>query len=68
MHLYAYMDIFQVTADLTPVNPRKVAVKFDYFKIGGLVIFPIIMMYNVVLVFYWIFAEKQWNRGADSFD
>lgn len=27
----------QVTADLTPVNPRKVAVKFDYFKIGGLI-------------------------------
>lgn len=27
----------QVTADLTPLNTRKVAVKFDYFKIGGLV-------------------------------
>ncbi|XP_021724503.1 probable plastid-lipid-associated protein 4, chloroplastic [Chenopodium quinoa] len=27
----------QVTADLTPVNSRKVAVKFDYFKIGGLI-------------------------------
>ncbi|CAI9764506.1 unnamed protein product [Fraxinus pennsylvanica] len=27
----------QVTADLTPLNARKVAVKFDYFKIGGLV-------------------------------
>ncbi|XP_075520710.1 putative plastid-lipid-associated protein 4, chloroplastic [Primulina tabacum] len=27
----------QVTADLTPVNPKKVAVKFDYFKLGGLV-------------------------------
>ncbi|PPD81143.1 hypothetical protein GOBAR_DD21930 [Gossypium barbadense] len=26
----------QVTADLTPLNARKVAVKFDYFKIGGL--------------------------------
>ncbi|KZV14742.1 hypothetical protein F511_41150 [Dorcoceras hygrometricum] len=25
----------QVTADLTPVNPKKVAVKFDYFKLGG---------------------------------
>uniref|UniRef100_A0A803LRD1 Plastid lipid-associated protein/fibrillin conserved domain-containing protein n=1 Tax=Chenopodium quinoa TaxID=63459 RepID=A0A803LRD1_CHEQI len=27
----------KVTADLTPVNSRKVAVKFDYFKIGGLI-------------------------------
>ncbi|GKV23846.1 hypothetical protein SLEP1_g33535 [Rubroshorea leprosula] len=27
----------QVTADLTPLNARKVAVKFDYFKIAGLV-------------------------------
>ncbi|KAF5733306.1 Plastid-lipid associated protein PAP / fibrillin family protein isoform 1 [Tripterygium wilfordii] len=27
----------QVTADLTPLNPRKVAVKFDFFKIGGLI-------------------------------
>lgn len=27
----------QVTADLTPLNPKKVAVKFDYFKIGGLI-------------------------------
>ncbi|KAG9147515.1 hypothetical protein Leryth_007323 [Lithospermum erythrorhizon] len=27
----------QVTADLTPINPKKVAVKFDYFKIGGLI-------------------------------
>lgn len=27
----------QVTADLTPVNSRKVDVKFDYFKIGGLI-------------------------------
>ncbi|KAH9623377.1 hypothetical protein KSS87_016685 [Heliosperma pusillum] len=27
----------QVTADLTPVNSKKVAVKFDYFKIGGLI-------------------------------
>ncbi|CAA2933980.1 Hypothetical predicted protein [Olea europaea subsp. europaea] len=27
----------QVTADLTPLNARKVAVKFDYFKIGGLI-------------------------------
>lgn len=27
----------QVTADLTPLNSRKVAVKFDYFKIGGLI-------------------------------
>ncbi|XVF68118.1 hypothetical protein PTKIN_Ptkin10aG0177500 [Pterospermum kingtungense] len=27
----------QVTADLTPLNPRKVAVKFDSFKIGGLI-------------------------------
>ncbi|KAI3827850.1 hypothetical protein L1987_01937 [Smallanthus sonchifolius] len=27
----------QVTADLTPVNARKVAVKFDYFKILGLI-------------------------------
>ncbi|KAK1368645.1 putative plastid-lipid-associated protein 4, chloroplastic [Heracleum sosnowskyi] len=27
----------QVTADLTPVNAKKVAVKFDYFKIGGLI-------------------------------
>ncbi|KAL2938669.1 putative plastid-lipid-associated protein 4 chloroplastic [Bienertia sinuspersici] len=27
----------QVTADLTPVNSRKVAVQFDYFKIGGLI-------------------------------
>ncbi|GMP39226.1 hypothetical protein CsSME_00010150 [Camellia sinensis var. sinensis] len=25
----------QVTADLTPLNARKVAVKFDFFKIGG---------------------------------
>ncbi|CAI9304330.1 unnamed protein product [Lactuca saligna] len=27
----------QVTADLTPVNSKKVAVKFDYFKIVGLI-------------------------------
>ncbi|KAH7511120.1 hypothetical protein FEM48_Zijuj09G0208800 [Ziziphus jujuba var. spinosa] len=27
----------EVTADLTPLNARKVAVKFDYFKIAGLV-------------------------------
>lgn len=27
----------QVTADLTPLSPRKVAVKFDYFKILGLI-------------------------------
>lgn len=27
----------QVTADLTPLNTRKVAVKFDFFKIAGLV-------------------------------
>ncbi|RAL39571.1 hypothetical protein DM860_003104 [Cuscuta australis] len=27
----------QVTADLTPINSRKVAVKFDYFKIAGLI-------------------------------
>ncbi|KAI3731983.1 hypothetical protein L1987_63178 [Smallanthus sonchifolius] len=27
----------QVTADLTPVNAKKVAVKFDYFKILGLI-------------------------------
>ncbi|GMI87958.1 FIBRILLIN3a [Hibiscus trionum] len=27
----------QVTADLTPLNERKVAVKFDQFKIGGLI-------------------------------
>lgn len=27
----------QVTADLTPLSPSKVAVKFDYFKILGLV-------------------------------
>ncbi|CAN1164589.1 Probable plastid-lipid-associated protein 4, chloroplastic [Linum perenne] len=27
----------QVTADLTPLNARKVAVKFDYFKILGLI-------------------------------
>ncbi|OMO92082.1 hypothetical protein COLO4_17880 [Corchorus olitorius] len=27
----------QVTADLTPLNSRKVAVKFDFFKIGGLI-------------------------------
>ncbi|XP_052194455.1 probable plastid-lipid-associated protein 4, chloroplastic [Diospyros lotus] len=27
----------QVTADLTPLNARKVAVKFDFFKIGGLI-------------------------------
>ncbi|KAK8522308.1 hypothetical protein V6N13_115284 [Hibiscus sabdariffa] len=27
----------QVTADLTPLNARKVAVKFDQFKIGGLI-------------------------------
>lgn len=26
-----------MTADLTPLNAKKVAVKFDYFKIGGLV-------------------------------
>ncbi|KAF4384982.1 hypothetical protein F8388_010580 [Cannabis sativa] len=29
----------QVTVDLTPLNSRKVAVKFDYFKIGGLIPF-----------------------------
>ncbi|KAL5789824.1 hypothetical protein ACOSQ2_004712 [Xanthoceras sorbifolium] len=27
----------QVTADLTPLNSKKVAVKFDYFKIAGLI-------------------------------
>ncbi|CAI9103896.1 OLC1v1002484C2 [Oldenlandia corymbosa var. corymbosa] len=27
----------QVTADLAPLNAKKVAVKFDYFKIGGLI-------------------------------
>ncbi|XP_020221395.1 probable plastid-lipid-associated protein 4, chloroplastic isoform X2 [Cajanus cajan] len=27
----------QVTADLTPLSPRKVAVKFDTFKIGGII-------------------------------
>ncbi|KAK6121029.1 hypothetical protein DH2020_045219 [Rehmannia glutinosa] len=27
----------QVTADLTPLNAKKVAVKFDFFKIGGLI-------------------------------
>ncbi|RDX71547.1 putative plastid-lipid-associated protein 4, chloroplastic [Mucuna pruriens] len=27
----------QVTADLTPLSPKKVAVKFDTFKIGGLI-------------------------------
>ncbi|EPS71723.1 hypothetical protein M569_03036, partial [Genlisea aurea] len=27
----------QVTADLTPVDSSKVAVKFDYFKLGGLI-------------------------------
>lgn len=27
----------QVTADLTPLNANKVAVKFDYFKIAGLI-------------------------------
>ncbi|XP_027359387.1 probable plastid-lipid-associated protein 4, chloroplastic [Abrus precatorius] len=27
----------QVTADLTPLNPKKVAVKFDTFKIGGFI-------------------------------
>ncbi|XP_024171974.2 probable plastid-lipid-associated protein 4, chloroplastic [Rosa chinensis] len=27
----------QVTADLIPLNARKVAVKFDYFKIAGLI-------------------------------
>nr|GFD10212.1 hypothetical protein [Tanacetum cinerariifolium] len=27
----------QVTADLTPVNAKKVAVQFDYFKILGLI-------------------------------
>ncbi|KAL6964363.1 putative plastid-lipid-associated protein 4, chloroplastic [Sarracenia purpurea var. burkii] len=27
----------QVTADLTPLNARKVAVKFDFFKIAGLI-------------------------------
>lgn len=29
--------MLKVTADLTPVNAKKVAVKFDFFKIGGLV-------------------------------
>lgn len=27
----------QVTADLTPLNSQKVAVKFDFFKIAGVV-------------------------------
>ncbi|XP_057976512.1 probable plastid-lipid-associated protein 4, chloroplastic isoform X6 [Malania oleifera] len=27
----------EVTADLTPLNSRKVAVKFDYFKIAGVI-------------------------------
>ncbi|EYU35442.1 hypothetical protein MIMGU_mgv1a012236mg [Erythranthe guttata] len=27
----------QVTADLTPLNTKKVAVKFDYFKLGGVI-------------------------------
>lgn len=34
---FSYFIMFKVTADLTPVNAKKVAVKFDFFKIGGLV-------------------------------
>jgi len=37
IYLPGLHDIFQVTADLIPLNSRKVAVKFDYFKILGLV-------------------------------
>lgn len=35
METWPYFN--QVTADLTPLNSRKVAVKFDTFKIGGLI-------------------------------
>ncbi|ONK65430.1 uncharacterized protein A4U43_C07F37040 [Asparagus officinalis] len=35
METWPYFN--QVTADLTPLNPRKVAVKFDTFKILGLI-------------------------------
>ncbi|CAL5379731.1 unnamed protein product [Camellia sinensis] len=36
---YGILAVLQpgVTADLTPLNARKVAVKFDFFKIGGVV-------------------------------
>ncbi|WMV55312.1 hypothetical protein MTR67_048697, partial [Solanum verrucosum] len=30
-------QLHKVTADLTPLNTQKVAVKFDYFKIAGLI-------------------------------
>nr|GMC81340.1 probable plastid-lipid-associated protein 4, chloroplastic [Ipomoea batatas] len=36
-NLESWPTFNQVTADLTPVNASKVAVKFDYFKIAGLI-------------------------------
>nr|XP_043627415.1 probable plastid-lipid-associated protein 4, chloroplastic [Erigeron canadensis] len=36
-NLESFPTFNQVTADLTPVNSKKVAVKFDYFKIFGLI-------------------------------
>lgn len=35
--IYIFNHLLKVTADLTPLNAQKVAVKFDYFKIAGLV-------------------------------
>lgn len=34
---FSHIIMLKVTADLIPVNAKKVAVKFDFFKIGGLV-------------------------------
>uniref|UniRef100_M1D7H3 Structural molecule n=1 Tax=Solanum tuberosum TaxID=4113 RepID=M1D7H3_SOLTU len=35
--IYVFNHVLKVTADLTPLNAQKVAVKFDYFKIAGLI-------------------------------
>lgn len=45
--------ILQVTADLTPLNARKVAVKFDTFKIAGFVsvLTPETQMFIIDLLF-----------------
>lgn len=50
--------VLQVTADLTPLNAKKVAVKFDFFKIAGLVsvfFFPCYLhLWRMLSTFYCI--------------
>lgn len=47
--------VLQVTADLTPLNAKKVAVKFDFFKIAGLVsvfFFLVTYIYGVCFLLF----------------